>query len=190
MFFNWLDFFVFFFIAVAIYFLIGHLKNLVSVWYKAKLYFIHWRLNRFYQITAISSKKIAAITYENLWLNRCSKLNKFLSVNIAITLVTFAWILFRANSSTDALITVKNMFQGNTAGISLFYQADLFTAFASILFLIGTEFWLIAPKAIEGIYNLKLLYNIKWTLLTCVAFMIFIPGKSDFIDFTSQFQLV
>jgi D-alanyl-lipoteichoic acid acyltransferase DltB (MBOAT superfamily) len=154
-----------------------------GIWHGANWTFIIWgALHGFYQIFAIHTKNLKVKVNRTLGLDSHTKLNKLSNVIITFTLVTFAWIFFRANSLADAVIIINHMFQIHTADINLFYYpADLYIAIASIIFLVGVELWLENSKSSERILQLKRPY--KWALLTSIVFLIFVLGKWDAMDF-------
>ena len=67
---------------------------------------------------------------------------------ITSTLIFFKWIIFKADSITDSMITIQKIFQFNKAVINLtFNQVLLIPALASLIFP-GIKFWFRNPKYI------------------------------------------
>ncbi|MGB4935516.1 MAG: hypothetical protein WBO30_00765, partial [Ferruginibacter sp.] len=70
------------------------------------------------------------------------------------TLVTFAWIFFRANSVSDALYIVKNIIKGQWGGLQ---SGQVFSKFSMVLsFLLIVVLFLAEWKWVDRIIALKL----------------------------------
>lgn len=154
-----------------------------GIWHGANWTFIIWgALHGFYLVFAIWTKNLRIKTNKLLGLETNVKLNNALSVLLTFALVCFAWIFFRANSVNDAFVIIKHMFVFSSSSINLFYfPVEIYIAIASILVLVGIEYWLEFPKSVEKIYSLKWPY--KWAIMSCIIFSILILGKWDSVDF-------
>jgi D-alanyl-lipoteichoic acid acyltransferase DltB (MBOAT superfamily) len=154
-----------------------------GIWHGANWTFIIWgALHGFYLVFAIWTKNLRIRTNKLLGLESNIKLNNAISVLLTFALVCFAWIFFRANSVSEAFVIIKHMFVFSSANINLFYfPVELYIAIASILVLVGIEYWLEFPKSLEKIYSLKWPY--KWAIMSCILFSILILGKWDSVDF-------
>lgn len=160
------------------------LTFLVSgLWHGANWTFVIWgALHGFYLVFAIWTKNLREKFNKRLGLDTHTKLNRLISVLITFTLVTFAWIFFRANSVSDAFVIVRNMLNLSVSNYNLFYfPADLYIAVLSIVLLLVVELWLEFYKSPERIYRLK--RPLKWAVFTCMIFSIFLLGKWESIDF-------
>lgn len=91
-----------------------------GLWHGAAWNFVLWGfLHATYQIigalTTSHRKKLTTL----LRLDRHVKLHKALQIAITFSLVTFAWIFFRANSITDGFQYIKCIFLNELGGFSL-----------------------------------------------------------------------
>jgi len=119
--------------------------NLISVftisglWHGANWTFIIWgALNGFYLVFAVFSKKIRMAISHYFMMERFPRINNSIQVFITFTLICFAWIFFRANSVTDAILIIKKiLFQTNSLYIGDIYQFVL--SIIAIIILIGIE---------------------------------------------------
>lgn len=82
-----------------------------GLWHGANWTFIIWgALNGFYLVFAIITEKWRKQFTRLIHLNRLPKLDRVLQTLITFLLACFAWIFFRANSSHDAFLIVRNIF--------------------------------------------------------------------------------
>ena len=82
-----------------------------GLWHGANWTFIIWgALNGFYLVFAIITKKWRERFSNILFLNRLPEIERFFQILITFILSCFAWVFFRANSSTDAFIIFDKIF--------------------------------------------------------------------------------
>jgi alginate O-acetyltransferase complex protein AlgI len=68
------------------------------------------------------------------------KLNSLLQILITFALVCFAWIFFRANTTADAFLIVKNIFSFSGT-LYIGETQQFFYCFLGIAFLLLAEIW-------------------------------------------------
>ncbi|QGU95839.1 MBOAT family protein [Clostridium bovifaecis] len=84
-----------------------------GLWHGASWTFVIWgALHGIYQIVGALTKRFRESFADTIGLTKMPKLHKFIKALITFILVDFAWIFFRANSLSDALYVVKNLFRG------------------------------------------------------------------------------
>ncbi len=82
-----------------------------GLWHGAELTFLFWGLlHGAYQIIEILSEKHLSRAKTVLKIKENGILNRATSLLLTFVLVDFAWIFFRANSLSDSIIILKNMF--------------------------------------------------------------------------------
>lgn len=108
-----------------------------GLWHGANWTFVVWgALHAFYMIFSLWSKKIRENILLLTKINRLPLLNKYLQVLTTFSLVTFAWIFFRANNISDAFYIIKNLF--NWQGVSDFsYFSSTFFLASPYVFIVG-----------------------------------------------------
>lgn len=85
-----------------------------GLWHGANWTFVAWgALHGFYHIFSIITKDIRMKFVETIRLNKIPFFHKLIQIIITFSLVTFGWIFFRANSISDALYVITNMFKGS-----------------------------------------------------------------------------
>jgi alginate O-acetyltransferase complex protein AlgI len=81
-------------------------------WHGANWTFIIWgALNGFYLVFALITQKWRHQFNELIHLKPHSTLNRAIQIVTTFILASFAWIFFRANTSSDAFLIVKKIFQ-------------------------------------------------------------------------------
>ncbi|HHX60061.1 MAG TPA: MBOAT family protein [Epulopiscium sp.] len=85
-----------------------------GLWHGANWTFVAWgALHGLYQIIGISTRNMRERFVRLIKLDKLPFLHKLIQVMITFTLVCFSWIFFRANSITEAIYVIKNMFVGS-----------------------------------------------------------------------------
>ncbi len=89
-----------------------------GLWHGANWTFLAWGIiHALYQIIGIITKPFRVKFIETIRLDKLTYLYKFIQIGITFSLVTFAWIFFRANSISDAIYVIKNMFYGDFSNL-------------------------------------------------------------------------
>lgn len=89
-----------------------------GLWHGANWTFLAWGIiHALYQIIGIITKPFRVKIIETIRLDKLTYLYKFIQIGITFSLVTFAWIFFRANSISDAIYVIKNMFYGDFSNL-------------------------------------------------------------------------
>lgn len=103
-----------------------HLINLMitfaisGFWHGAKWTFIIWGiLHGTFLVSAILSENIRRKVVNYLKLDKFQLLHKVIKITITFSLVCFAWVFFRANSLSDAIYILQNMFVGIGDSLSI-----------------------------------------------------------------------
>ncbi|MBF8982499.1 MBOAT family protein [Lutibacter sp. B2] len=108
-----------------------------GLWHGANWTFIIWGLvHGFYQIVAITTRKMRGSFVRAIRLDRIPILHKLLNIMVTFSLVCFAWIFFRANNANDALYIVTHLFDG----VLEIKSIGVLSAYMSVLGLEEVEF--------------------------------------------------
>lgn len=111
-------------------------------WHGANWTFIIWgALHGCYLIGALLRDRFFKTRRTN-FLQRFPKLNKGIQVTTVFTLVTFAWIFFRASSVQDAFLIIGKLFSSDWGAIRyehIFTKFSLVLSFGLIVFLFWAE---------------------------------------------------
>jgi alginate O-acetyltransferase complex protein AlgI len=84
-----------------------------GLWHGANWNFMIWgALNGFYLITSLWTEKLRIEIAKVTGLVRHRQLHKYFRILITFSLVCFAWIFFRANSTSSAFYIVDHLFSG------------------------------------------------------------------------------
>jgi alginate O-acetyltransferase complex protein AlgI len=153
-----------------------------GLWHGANWTFVVWgSLHGFYLIFALWTKKIRDKI--NLLIFRQNrKLQHAAEVLITFFLAWFAWIFFRANSISNALLFIQNMFRPSHQALNQFsFKADMYIALISILILIIIEIFEERINLLHKISTSKKHY--KWGLVLLILSAIMILGKWESVDF-------
>ncbi len=130
---------------------------LSGLWHGANWTYVIWgALNGFYLVFALVFYKIMKKINFIANVNKLKNLNKFVQILITFMLTCFAWIFFRANSLSDALLIVKKIF---TQSGKLFYDSPstIILSFFGIILLLLIE---IKKEYYKG--NFSLFNNSNW----------------------------
>ena len=111
-----------------------------GIWHGADWTFIVWGLiHGFYSVFSLITKNTGQQIALKAGLARYPKMHGLFQLAVTFTFVTFAWIFFRANSLSDAVYVVANLFRGwslNFSGVNIGVGwFGLFYAFGLIFFL-------------------------------------------------------
>jgi D-alanyl-lipoteichoic acid acyltransferase DltB (MBOAT superfamily) len=165
-----------------------------GLWHGAAWNFVFWGfLHAMYQIvgalTATFRAKVATLFH----LDKHKKVHKALQVAITFSLVTFAWIFFRANSIADGFYYIKSIFVIDLGGFSLsalIGQIKMLFSVKTVLFsfiVACTCFavlgWLDYKKDLyQWLCRRNLLVKIIfYALLTCLVLFFASTSTTDFI---------
>ncbi len=114
------------------------------------------------------------------------KNNAFITVYdtvVTFIIVTFAWIFFRANTMSDAMLIIGNLFDfsaGRTVNLFRF-PADFTIAFISIGLLLLIEI-LEEYNGLQGKLRIAV-KPVKWAILAALVLSVCILGKWNEADF-------
>ncbi len=99
-----------------------------GLWHGASWTYVVWGgLNGLYLISSQWTEGIRAQAVKITGLDRFPLLHRYVKVAVTFSLITFAWVFFRAKNMHDALYVVTHMFTGIAGGIS----------FSSLIFSLG-----------------------------------------------------
>ena len=115
-----------------------------GLWHGSNWNFVIWGfLHGFYILFAFAFKNIKLNIYSLLKINKSAIYYKFMQVICTFILVDFAWIFFRANTLSDSIYIIKNLFIINSDVLydkSLhnlgLHEKDFYLSILLILFLI------------------------------------------------------
>ncbi len=84
-----------------------------GLWHGANWTFIAWGgLHGIYLIFSAFTRNIRKKIHKALGLDRVPRLHDYLQVMVTFLLVCFAWIFFRANSISEAMVVISRLFTG------------------------------------------------------------------------------
>lgn len=178
-----------------------------GLWHGANWTFVIWgALHGFYLLVQRAMDGLVRVFRKHIRLNEeRSVLDNFIQVLITFSLVTFGWIFFRADTLTDALYVVENLFNGLGTQLSSLVGTNV----NSVLQILGNNDkvlgltlygWAVAFLAITFMASVHLLqFRIKinekfkkfplplrWAIYYIFVFVIFYyatQGKEQFIYF-------
>jgi hypothetical protein len=163
-------------------------------WHGNGINFIIWGfLFAFYLIISRSTKKMRGKIVRSLKFKKVPYIYIPLQVIFTFSLVTFAWIFFRANSFAEALYIIKNMFYG-LGNITSYLNgySGLYSGLTEFdnpkIELIYSFFFIIAAEIFQTNINEKSFiskYSVvyRWIVYYFVIFSILLFGVSHFQKF-------
>jgi len=156
-----------------------------GLWHGANWTFVIWgALHGLYLVLAILTEKKRNVWAIRSGLMRIPHLNGLMNLIWTFILVYFAWIFFRANSLSDALLIIGNIFNPfsyNTSIQLFYYPADFYLSFGLIGLLIIIEILWEKYRLIETL-SARPGY-IRWALMVVALIMVMVLGKWDESDF-------
>jgi D-alanyl-lipoteichoic acid acyltransferase DltB (MBOAT superfamily) len=168
-----------------------------GLWHGANWTFIIWgALHGFYSVFGLATKKLRNKISILIGLNNFPAINNTLQLLTTFSLVTFAWIFFRAKTVSDAFYIIKHSITGFTMDLPKFINGTLFipNQGLSSYEVIAA---LIAILIMESIHLMQVKYDIRdwirnqpslfrWCMYyTCIITIILlhVSGKNQFIYF-------
>jgi alginate O-acetyltransferase complex protein AlgI len=170
-----------------------------GLWHGANWTYILWGvLHGFYMLCSLWLAKFRLVASDRLRLTRYPVAMKFTSVIFTFTLVSFAWIFFRANTLADAfyiathlhinvldfVIRIPELGQGKgLIGGDLGLSKLEFILAAGLLCMLGLVHWMQRRYSLE-ILILKQPVWIRWPVYYCFIFITLLlakPGTQEFI---------
>ena len=155
-----------------------------GLWHGANWTFVIWgALHGFYLIFSIWTKNIRDKINHAIGLTKYPNLLKFWQICITFLLVYFAWIFFRANSLSDAVLIIGKTFDfSSTTSLNLYrIPAEFYLSIFSILFLFITEIFI---EYFQLVQRIKLMPRVlKYAMLVVMLASIFIIGVWEEVDF-------
>lgn len=160
-----------------------------GLWHGASWTFVAWgAIHGFYQMFSIWTSNIRKRIVKLTGLNKIPLIHKILQIIITFILICFGWIFFRANSMSDAIYVIKNMFTdiGNSVPIDQLGldSFQLNVAFLSIG-LMELVHLIQEKKSVREIISTKPIW-IRWTLYYVLVLWIILLGSfgsQEFIYF-------
>ncbi|EDS77455.1 probable poly(beta-D-mannuronate) O-acetylase [Clostridium botulinum C str. Eklund] len=164
-----------------------------GLWHGASWTFVVWgALHGVYQIIGYITKNIREKFVNIIGLSKIPKVHDFIKVVITFILVDFAWIFFRANSMSDAIYIIKNLFNISSSshtGINILFNLglDKVSFIVGIVSILIMETVHLIQEKIDIIENLeKSPIVFRWLCYYTVIFSIIVFGvfqQSQFIYF-------
>ena len=160
-----------------------------GLWHGANWTFVAWGfLHGVYLIVAQAAAPFAARLAGLLGLHRVPRLTAFFKTVLTFSLVTYAWIFFRANSLGDSWFVATHLFPlGRLDPLLLkvggFSRATAPYLVLSIVAMFVVEWWIAHPRGCRGSGSVQ--YFVPWLTTLClyaIAFFGFF-GHRDFIYF-------
>lgn len=154
-----------------------------GIWHGAKWTYIVWGLlHGIFLSIGFLSKKPRKRFYKRINLNK--SVQKFFGILTAFSLVSFAWVFFRANSFTDAGKLLTNLFDfGKSVNpVNLFeIKSDFYTAIVSIALLFLMEIIQTKREKCGKDFGIAKIINIPVLIILFLSLFIF--GKFEQLDF-------
>ncbi|MFW5737139.1 MAG: MBOAT family O-acyltransferase [Halanaerobium sp.] len=168
-----------------------------GLWHGAAWTFVIWgALHGFYQIISISTVQFRKNIKDKIGLSNLPTLNKWWQILATFALVNFGWIFFRANSFSDAIYVVNNLFVSLGTQLSSWQnlkaavvgyglnQYELILAFAVIL-IMEIVHLMQRQGSVREFLNQKPLF-LRWAayyglVIIILAFGVY--GEAEFIYF-------
>lgn len=165
---------------------------LSGLWHGANWTFVIWGvLHGVYAIASKLTMNIRKAFTDRIGLKKYPKVHSVIRIFITFVLVDFAWIFFRANSISDALYIISNLFTG--IEFSLTSMAVLLASlgigkFNFIVVLLCTAFLFIVEyyqgdNPIEDIVDQKPIL-LRWTFYYALLFVIILLGGYGYEEST------
>lgn len=169
--------------------------TLCGLWHGASWTFVMWgTFHGLYLAISFATKKTRRKLAKKLKLKKHSFIRRTLQVTTTFSIVTFAWIFFRANSPSDAFYIVAHLFTGwsEVFNVPGFLQAlhfgllkkELAVAVVSIAFMLLIH-WRRKEQTFEQLIS-KQETVIRWTIYLVLLLWIMTfgePGAEGFIYF-------
>lgn len=141
-----------------------------GLWHGANWTFVIWgALHGFYLVFAIVTKDFRAKTSQAIGLNNYPALNNTLQVLITFSLVTFAWIFFRAKSISVAFYIIEHSITGVYKDITHLFQnmpVNLYIGESKFQFIIAIVaiIFMVLIHILQNRYNIGVWISNKPTL--------------------------
>jgi D-alanyl-lipoteichoic acid acyltransferase DltB (MBOAT superfamily) len=154
-----------------------------GLWHGASWTFIMWGLLIGLYITiSFGSKKLRKKINNITGLNKKPVFHNYIKIFISYSLITYAWIFFRANSLSDSFLITKKIFTGISFDTSI-SQIIASTGFninnfiISILGIITIMIYQFKKQELKiKLGSLSIPYSLKFVFYTIVAIVIFLLG--------------
>jgi D-alanyl-lipoteichoic acid acyltransferase DltB (MBOAT superfamily) len=156
-----------------------------GLWHGANWTFIIWgAINGFYLVFALITQNFRDSFDKITGFNKLPKLNQFIQILLTFLLTCFAWIFFRANNLTEALLIIKKIF---TQSGSLYYEnpSMLIFSFLGILMLLSVE---MKKEYYNGKFSLFnndkwIVRNLSYAILVILILLLGVFDGGQFIYF-------
>lgn len=160
---------------------------LSGLWHGANWTFIFWGfLHGLYYVIFLLTSNIRKKLAIRLGLNKFYRLKNLIEVFITFTLVTFAWIFFRANNLRDAFYIVRHLFNWKMKDITqLLSSFNFLEAFLLLLALMIFVWYTRVYKKIDGFteYIKGQPALIRWAAYSALVLLIMNRGVVTEIPF-------
>jgi len=161
-----------------------------GLWHGANWTFVLWgALHGFYLIFSIVTKGVRVKLVRWVGLDRYPNLHRALQVLVTFSLVTFAWIIFRANTLSDAVTIIKNIILINLSNLHInvvdgMPRNELIIAFCAIGFMECVHWAQSRGSIIQMVANRSILVRFGIYYVFVASIILFGKfGVSEFIYF-------
>ena len=168
-----------------LYFNIAVVFLISGLWHGAGWTYVIWGgLHGIYLIISLIGKKIKTHTADFIKHAFSPRLYSLLCVLITFHLVTFAWIFFRANNISDAVLIVKKITHGIWSASNIYAPLGMFWFIFSVCLIALMEMIQYEHERV----NLKLWLSsrtiwLRWAVYYSVILFILIFGKFSSLQF-------
>jgi len=155
-----------------------------GLWHGASWLFVIWgALHATYQIAEVLFSRLTRGYTSGLWI--FSKILSFFNIIITFTLVSLAWIFFRANSLNDAFKVVTNIFTWKKGSFFIGSVSNLFYAVMALSLLFLTEY---IQEFHPGSFSLlnnkyKITRHVSYAALVIIILLAGVFNNTQFIYF-------
>ncbi len=164
-----------------------------GLWHGANWTFIVWGfLHGLYYLAGRGTRSFRETVAQISGLSKCPRLHRFVQVTVTFILVCFAWILFRANSLSDALTVISRL----STGWGSIWGTPGFEALVSSFDIPQKECWqgllliglLVVVQYLHGSRQVtelvaRLNRPLRWSVYTLLVLMILNLGVAQKIPF-------
>jgi len=162
-----------------------------GLWHGANLTFVAWGgIHGLFQVIGRMTQKIREKFVSAIKLDKAPKIHHAIQICITFVLVSFAWIFFRANSMSDAVYAVTNLFRINEISLSyLFTELKLvFGTRAEFYRMLATLPIFIIASFVDKYLSINRIFSkcnkyIRFVLYVLIFVYILIFARAEMQDF-------
>ncbi|KAB8152141.1 MBOAT family protein [Kordia sp. TARA_039_SRF] len=164
-----------------------------GIWHGAAMTFVIWgAIHGIIIVLEKATGKFRKKMFASIHLTKDNVFGKIFFITITFVIVCFAWIFFRANSLSDSMVIIEQIFSFGSSGKSVvselgLNQVEFYASLAFIVFMLSFE-WSHKKWNLSALLQQQNIF-IRWSVYTISAIAIIILGvygsfnESEFIYF-------